>query len=317
MTVEDERALEVLEQRFRAILPEEYQDSYEDVQPVSMGSAGLRFGADGKVAWNEMWATFCDLAMAGGPPHKGTLLEPASRLAVDAQPAEYAAVIHELCRGVRMVSGLPVHPSVSPGWISVSCESESMAGWLLRAITVENVAVRAGGAILDLPAAPHYRIEKEIKNVVTVIAKTCHYWMGHLWQTEQQAIGRLFDTISAAVPLVVPAESGDSDLVAIQQVVSTRMADAIHEATSLSRAPSHYASWLGIEYGSVRAAVWMMRMLVVSNVLSRREGSVLFVPVNAAQDPEGTKVANTVAYLHRLASAKGLLSGLPNASSSA
>ena len=86
MTVEDRRALEALEVRLRAILPEEYQDAYEDVQPVSMGSAGLKYGADGKVAWNEIWATFCDLAMAGGPPHRGTLLEPGSRAAIDAQP---------------------------------------------------------------------------------------------------------------------------------------------------------------------------------------------------------------------------------------
>ena len=32
---------EVLEARLKTLLPEEYQDSYEDVQPVSMGSAGL------------------------------------------------------------------------------------------------------------------------------------------------------------------------------------------------------------------------------------------------------------------------------------
>ena len=68
-----------LERRLTLILPEEYQDSYEDVQPVSMGSAGLKYDNDGNVAWDEMWATFCDLAMAGGPPHKGMLLEPASR----------------------------------------------------------------------------------------------------------------------------------------------------------------------------------------------------------------------------------------------
>lgn len=67
-----------LEERLRIILPEDYRESYEDVQPVSMGSAGLRFDANGKVAWNEMWDTFCDLALAGGPPHKGRLLEPAS-----------------------------------------------------------------------------------------------------------------------------------------------------------------------------------------------------------------------------------------------
>jgi hypothetical protein len=50
----------------------------------------------------------------------------------------------------------------------------------------------------------------------------------------------------------------------------------------------------------------MMRMMVVSNVLSRREGTVLFVPVNPVQDPVGDRVANTVAAIYRLAQAKGL-----------
>ena len=35
----------------------------------------------------------------------------------------------------------------------------------------------------------------------------------------------------------------------------------------------------------------MMRALVATNVLSRREGTTLFVPVNAATDPRGTIVA--------------------------
>ena len=87
--VEDQEALAALEFRLRTVLPEEYQDCYEEVEPVPMGSAGLKYGSDGKVAWNEMWATFCDLAMAGGPPHKGTLLEPGTQAEIDAQPDRY------------------------------------------------------------------------------------------------------------------------------------------------------------------------------------------------------------------------------------
>ena len=52
MSFEDRRALEALNYRIRSILPEEYQDSYEEVQPVSMGSAGLKYGVDGRVAWD-------------------------------------------------------------------------------------------------------------------------------------------------------------------------------------------------------------------------------------------------------------------------
>jgi hypothetical protein len=51
----------------------------------------------------------------------------------------------------------------------------------------------------------------------------------------------------------------------------------------------------------------MMRALVVGNVLSRREGTVLFVPVNPARDPGGETVAGMVARVHRLAAARGVL----------
>jgi sirohydrochlorin cobaltochelatase len=60
------------------------------------------------------------------------------------------------------------------------CADEAMALWLLRAIVVENVAVRREGSVLFLPAAPHFRLEGEIKNVITVVAKTHHYWNEHL-----------------------------------------------------------------------------------------------------------------------------------------
>src|SRR4249920_3321039 len=100
ITLEDVLAFEALESKLRAILPEQYQYSYEDVLPVSMGSAGLKYGEDGLVAWNEMWASFCDLAMAGGPPHRGALLEAAPRAAVEAAPERYDEVVEEICRGV-------------------------------------------------------------------------------------------------------------------------------------------------------------------------------------------------------------------------
>ena len=123
--LDEQKPLKALDEKLRIVLPEDYQDHYEDVQPVSMGSAALKFAKDGKVAWDAIWGTFCDLAMAGGPPHKGILLQPGS---------------------------------------------------LVRAIVMENIYARSEAFMLDLPACPGYRIEKEIKNVITSIAKTCHYW---------------------------------------------------------------------------------------------------------------------------------------------
>src|ERR1700760_529037 len=121
----------ILQARLKPLLPEKYQDSYEDVKPVSMGSAGLKYGSDGSVAWDEIWGGFCDLALAGGPPHRGTLLEPVTPEAVRADPDGYQRVLAELERGIRMVTKLPVVASQSPGWIGVQCDSEDMALWLL------------------------------------------------------------------------------------------------------------------------------------------------------------------------------------------
>ncbi|WP_124849606.1 hypothetical protein [Acidipila sp. EB88] len=135
--------LDVLEARIQLLLPPIYQQTYKDVSPRSMGSAALRYGADGRVRWNEIWGSFCDLAMAGGPPHRGTLLEPASVQEIALVAAQYNEVVSEVCRGLRLVTGLHVYPAQVPGWVSIDCTSVAMAAWLARAIVMENVAARA------------------------------------------------------------------------------------------------------------------------------------------------------------------------------
>ena len=51
----------------------------------------------------------------------------------------------------------------------------------------------------------------------------------------------------------------------------------------------------------------MMRALVASNVLSRREGTVLFVPVNTAVDSDGTRITDTVVRVYGYACARGVV----------
>jgi len=305
MSDTDQQTLEELEQRLRTLLPETYLDRYEAVQPVSMGSAGLKYGLDGKVAWNDMWATFCDLAMAGGPPHKGMLLEPAPKSEIEDAADRYAAVVAEICRGITMVTDLEAARSTNSGWVRVECLTRAMAAWLVRAISMENVAARADGVMLELPAGPRYRLEKEIKNVVTVAAKTCHYWSGHMWRFEQRAIADLFAVMEAESPLIVP--DGALAREAAASPVWSASAAALRAAAPLPVAPASYPDWIGVECPSVRAAIWMMRMLIASNVLARREERVLLVPVNPLQDPAGDRVANAVSRAHRLARMKGVL----------
>jgi hypothetical protein len=306
LSTDDKIALAIVESRIDAILPETYQDSYEDVQPIAMGSAPLRFDRDGRVAWNEMWTSFCDLAMAGGPPHKGMLLEPGTPAAIDAEPERYRDVVNEICRGVQMVTGLEVDESPVRGWVRVTCLTNGMAEWLLRAITMENVAVRADALAVDVPAAPHFRVAKEIKNVVTVVAKTTHYWLSHTSRTHQDAIAKLFVTLSDESSLVVPATLSDRFAGDEHVFAATRAADAIREETGLFVSAPRYLGWLGIECPTMRAAVWMMRAVVVSNVLSRREGTVLFVAINAVQDPSGRRASAATIGAYRLARARGV-----------
>jgi sirohydrochlorin cobaltochelatase len=306
LSTDDKIALAIVESRIDAILPEIYQHCDEDVAPTAMGSTALRFGRDGRVAWNEMWTSFCDLAMAGGPPHKGVLLEPGAPTEIDTQPERYREVVTEICRGVQMVTGLAVHASPVRGWVRVACLTDGMAGWLLRAITMENVAVRADALAIDVPAAPHFRLDKEIKNVVTVVAKTTHYWLRHTSRAHQDAIGRLFVTLSGESALVEPATSADAVTPDRQLFAARRAAESIRDVTGLSASPSRYMGWLGIECPSVAAAIWMMRAVVVGNVLSRREGPVLFVAINAVQDPGGHRVSAAAIGAYRLACARGV-----------
>ena len=300
MNGDDQQLLAELERRFRTLLPEEYQDRYEDVQPLPMGSAGVRYGADGKIAWDQMWGSFCDLAMAGGPPHKGMLLEPAPAAEIDSDPEAYAVAVGEICRGISMVTDLSPIASPNPGWIQMTCATAGMAAWLLRAITIENVAVRADGATLELPAGPGYRPLKEIRNVITVIAKTTHYWVGHMSVMHRQEIAGLLTAMNDESPLIRPTYAIETDGVGAREALATIVADTVHRDTGLTRSPHRRPDWIGLECDTVRVAVWMMRMLLAVNVLARREGTVLFVPTAIDVDADGTIVCDSVALVHRL-----------------
>src|SRR4029453_6882508 len=241
----EENAFEILDARLKTLLPEEYRDSYEEVQPKPMGSAPLKYDAEGQVAWDEMWGSFCDLAMAGGPPHKGALLEPGNEADIDAEYGRYDSAAEEICRGIRMVTGLRSYMSPTPGWVCVTCLGDAMARWLHRAIVMENFAARRRGAILELPVAPQFRLEKEIKNVITVIAKTCHYWLGHMPHEQQRAIGELFNVMAAESSLIEPdlataVSARSRDLV-------SRLTEHIQRMTGLQASAQRYPGWVGVE----------------------------------------------------------------------
>ena len=88
-------------------------------------------------------------------------------------------MVEELRRGIWETTGLYAE-AAEPGWLSVTCNSPRMAAWLCATIILENVDARVEEDRLLLPAGPNYRLEDEVKSIITVVAKTHHYWQAHI-----------------------------------------------------------------------------------------------------------------------------------------
>jgi sirohydrochlorin cobaltochelatase len=139
-----------------------------------MGAAPFVWRPDGRPDWGAMWSSFCELALHGGPPHRGEdapLRAPAAASAVEPT----APSVAEIRRGIWETTGLFAEPA-GPGWIAVTGDSAKMAAWLCATIILENVEARCDEERLLGPADPSFRLTDEVKSVITVVAKTAHYW---------------------------------------------------------------------------------------------------------------------------------------------
>jgi hypothetical protein len=146
--------------------------------PGAMSSAPFVW-RDGRPDWGAMWTTFCELALYGGPPQRGPGQALRAPEGADQPATSSAEMLAEMQRGIRETTGLEAEPG-DPGWIVVTCESPRMAAWLCATIILENVDARLDGARLLLPAGPNFLLEDQVKSLVTVMAKTHHYWRDHL-----------------------------------------------------------------------------------------------------------------------------------------
>ncbi len=112
--------------------------------------------------------------------------------------------------------------------------------------------------------------------------------------------------MAAESPLVEP-ELADHNFEADKhQMLRDKIAGSIRQLTGLRSSDRQCIGWLGLECPDIQSAIWMMRALVVSNVLSRREGTILFVAVNSATDSNGEAVIQNVARIHAFAAARNL-----------
>jgi sirohydrochlorin cobaltochelatase len=142
-----------------------------------MSSAPFLWQPDGRPDWGNMWTSFCELALFGGPPQRG----PESALGAPSGEAGDAdgEMLAEMRRGIWATTGLYAE-AAGHGWLAVTCDSPAMAEWMGAAIVLENVTARVEEDRLLLPAGPGYRLKDEVKSIITVVAKTHHYWQAHV-----------------------------------------------------------------------------------------------------------------------------------------
>jgi hypothetical protein len=154
----------------------EYTPAPRPDQAAPMSSAPFVWTADGRPDWGSMWTTFCELALYGGPPQRGP--ESALRAPKSAADSD-GEMLAEMRRGIWETTGLYAE-STTPGWLAVTCDSPTMAAWMCAAIILENVDARVDDDRLLLPAGPGYTLTDEVKSIITVVAKTHHYWQAHI-----------------------------------------------------------------------------------------------------------------------------------------
>ncbi len=267
--------LAALDAKINALLPSRYQHCYTSVSPNSMGSAGLKYGPDGRVAWDEIWTTFCDLALAGGPPHRGKLLEPVSEADVAAAPGRYRDVVVEIGRAIGMTTCLRVVQGYARvGWVYSASRRRRRRGSNLPS-TRRTYRPAQAEPLLHLPAGPDFRVEKEIKNVIVALIKANHYWDGHLTAAQQSLAGtRIWEPATPAEAAAAPSE---------YEAAACEVEDGLH-AAGIPTSPRRYVGWVGVETASEEEAVWLLRAVLVEQVLARREERVLYLPVGATAD---------------------------------
>jgi sirohydrochlorin cobaltochelatase len=279
-------ALRTLDARINDLLPPRYLHCYQSIPPKSMGSAKLKIGADGRVAWGEIWTSFCDLALAGGPPHRGTFLQEVSPRESDVESTQYQTVIRELARAIQLTTGLESVGHFEPGWIAVDCRSDDASRWLQFAVVAENVMARRNGPLLLLPAGSHFFIEKQIKNITVALAKSFHYWDGHLTVVQQQAF--------RDDEIVEPATKSEIDANPQRYREGIeKLAAEIQSQVDWTVFSGHYPGWLGVDCPTEEVAAWFLRALAVEQILVRRENTCLFLPIDAECPANITRVGHT------------------------
>lgn len=172
--------------------PEERRRKAEEAAKKPMSAAPMKYDESGNVDWGNMWDSFCALALTGGPAHRDEVLRADENGNPDSE--DYKRVSAEIIRGIFLVSGLKAAPDRT-GWIAVDADSDGMAEWIAKAADAEHVQFRSDGARFFVPCGEKFQTKGEVKSVITVVAKTTHYWQDHV-ANEMKAAFVIEDTIN-------------------------------------------------------------------------------------------------------------------------
>ncbi len=150
----------------------------EPIAAVPMASAPFQYRDDGRPDWASMWQGFCELALYGGPPHRG-VDEALSAPSSGTDEVVRDDTVDEIIRGIAETTMLWAEP-VAGRWLRVTCNSRRMAAWLCATIILENVDARVDDHYLFVPGGGGFDLKDQVKSVITVLAKSHHYWQTHL-----------------------------------------------------------------------------------------------------------------------------------------
>lgn len=142
-----------------------------------MSSAPFVYDNDGKVAWNKMWDSYCDLAIEGGPPHRNDRLI-SKGTSNNFNSENYKNAVKEIERAFSLLIPFK-YKTANNGYIEIALGNHNIADWYANIINSENVECQVKENKIFLPINDDFTLEKEIKNIVTVVAKAFHYWSLH------------------------------------------------------------------------------------------------------------------------------------------
>jgi len=207
-------------------------------------------------------------------PH--VLAEASNLICFHKDPEKSKAIASEIMRGIQLTTGMKASIDDEINSVLLECESETMAAWMHRAIVAENVFADHLGNVVRLPSGPDFRIEKEIKNVIVCVAKTWHYWDGHMSENEKAKAGKVMNDATLIIPPQVSNNEITTEAYA-KAVIETL--ETVGAALKFEGKTASEYGWVGFECPDEKSAAWMVRAIIACNILARREITTLLLPV--------------------------------------